>query len=248
MVRLVRNLIKGGFYIKNKKIIVTISLVLSCFALLIYFSNNNSVPTDHVKIALLDSGLSITNYEEVNIISFGKSTSSHADIMLKAILSKIDSNNQKKVTIIDYPVTSYETNISEKKVLRALQMAIEKDVDIINMSFGFKKNIPELKQLIIEAKKKDIKIIAAAGNTYGFYTNYPAKYSSVVSIGSEEKNKIANYSAVEDVDYFLKGYIKNEKNRGTSISTAYFTGISINNLLNGEKKIHDELKEKRDFK
>lgn len=203
----------------------------------IYFNNKNLVVTNHVKIALLDSGLSKKNYSEAIIISSGKSTDAHADVMLKAMLSKIDRNNPKKVTIIDYSVTSSGTNISEKKVLTALQKAIEQDVDIINMSFGFKKDIPELKQLVNQAKKKNIKIIAAAGNTYGFYTSYPAKYTSVISIGSEEKNRIANYSAVEDVDYFLKGNFKHEKNQGTSISTAYFTGILTNNLLNGEKNI-----------
>lgn len=161
------------------------------------------------------------------------------------MLSKIEKNNQKKITIIDYSVTSSGTNVSEQKVLTALQKAIDQDVDIINMSFGFKKDIPELKELINQAKKKNIKIVAAAGNTYGFYTNYPAKYNSVISIGSEEKNKLANYSAVEDVDYFLKGNFKNTKNQGTSISTAYFTGILTNNLLNGKTEYSKEVKEKR---
>lgn len=102
------------------------------------------IVTNQVKIALLDSGLSKKNYSEAILISSEKSTDTHADIMLKAMLSKIDKNNQKKVTIIDYPVTSSGTNISEKKVLIALQKAIEQDVDIINMSFGFKKDIPKL--------------------------------------------------------------------------------------------------------
>jgi len=239
---------KEVFYIKYKRIILVISsIIISFFALLIYFNNKNSIVTNHVKIALLDSGLSKKKYSEVIVISSGKTTDTHADVMLKAMLSKIDKNNQKKVTIIDYPVTSSETNISEKKVLIALQKAIEQDVDIINMSFGFKKDIPELKKLVNQAKKKNIKIIAASGNTYGFYTSYPAKYTSVISIGSEEKNKIANYSAVEDIDYFLKGSFQNEKNHGTSISTAYFTGISTNNLLNGERNYSKEVKEKRNL-
>lgn len=42
-----------------------------------------------------------------------------------------------------------------------MQKAIEQDVDIINMSFGFKKDIPELKQLVNgnekNIKKKSIK-------------------------------------------------------------------------------------------
>lgn len=239
---------KGVFHIKYKIIILVISsLIISFFALLIYFNNKDLVVTNHVKIALLDSGLSKKNSSEAIVISSGKSTDTHADVMLKAMLSKIDKNNQKKVTIFDYPVTSSGTNISEKKVLIALQKAIEQDVDIINMSFGFKKDIPELKKLVNQAKKKNIKIIAASGNTYGFYTSYPAKYNSVISIGSEEKNKIANYSAVEDIDYFLKGSFKNEKNHGTSISTAYFTGISTNNLLNGERNYSKEVKEKRNL-
>lgn len=224
---------------------VIASFIFSLGALLIYFNNKNVVVPNHVKIALLDSGLSKKKYSEVIVESYEKTTDTHADIMLKAILSKIEKNNQKKITIIDYSVTSSGTNVSEQKVLTALQKAIDQDVDIINMSFGFKKDIPELKELINQAKKKNIKIIAAAGNTYGFYTNYPAKYNSVISIGSEEKNKLANYSAVEDVDYFLKGNFKHEKNQGTSISTAYFTGILTNNLLNGKTEYSKEVKEKR---
>lgn len=50
---------KEVFHIKYKRIILVISsLIISFFALLIYFNNKNLVVTNHVKIALLDSGLS----------------------------------------------------------------------------------------------------------------------------------------------------------------------------------------------
>lgn len=136
----------------NRITLVIASFIFSLGTLLIYFNNKNVVVPNHVKIALLDSGLSKKIYSEVIVESYEKTTDTHADIMLKAILSKIEKNNQKKITIIDYSVTSSGTNVSEQKVLTALQKAIDQDVDIINMSFGFKKDIPELKELINQAK------------------------------------------------------------------------------------------------
>lgn len=136
----------------NRITLVIASFIFSLGTLLIYFNNKNVVVPNHVKIALLDSGLSKKKYSEVIVEFYEKTTDTHADIMLKAILSKIEKNNQKKITIIDYSVTSSGTNVSEQKVLTALQKAIDQDVDIINMSFGFKKDIPELKELINQAK------------------------------------------------------------------------------------------------
>lgn len=49
------------------------SLIISFFALLIYFNNKNLVVTNHVKIALLDSGLSKKNYivtKKINKVTY----------------------------------------------------------------------------------------------------------------------------------------------------------------------------------
>lgn len=231
---------------KKRVLFFSFFTTLLIFTGVLLFINTQKIERfKSVKIALLDSGLSHSNYEDVQVITNEKSTSTHASIMLNSMLSEIESTNQKKVTVFDYPVTSSETNISEKKVLNAMDQAIDEGVDIINMSFGFKDDISGLKERINKAKKKNIKIVSAAGNTYGFYTSYPAKYSSVISIGSEENDKIATYSAIEDVDYFVKGTFKNVKNEGTSISAAYFSGALANSLLNGKKISSSLIKEKR---
>lgn len=55
--------------------------------------------TTHVKIALLDSGLS-KKYSVAIIISSGKSIDAQTDVMLKVVLSKIDRNIQKSSDVL----------------------------------------------------------------------------------------------------------------------------------------------------
>ncbi|MBP9798493.1 S8 family serine peptidase, partial [Candidatus Woesebacteria bacterium] len=88
-------------------------------------------------------------------------------------------------------------------IIQMLEYAIDKKVDVINMSFG--RNEPDeiTQNLVKEAYKKGIVLIAAAGNDGNSKANhYPADYNEVVSVSAIEPNdSISDYSHVsENVD------------------------------------------------
>lgn len=84
-------------------------------------------------------------------------------------------------------------------VMEAIQWTIDNDMDIINMSLTTASNVPELEELLKKANELGIIVVAAAGNietidTEGMYVQntsnvlYPARYPSVIAVGSTGKN------------------------------------------------------------
>nr|WP_243881390.1 S8 family serine peptidase [Rummeliibacillus suwonensis] len=203
---------------------------------------------DRVKVAILDSGINPSTFKNknINIIKRHncKVTSIHGSVVLQALLTEAKLKRRQSLTIYDYQVSTFDHNASVDKVISSINDAIANDVDIVNLSLGFNKEQPKLKKTIEKAINRGIIIIAAGGNTYGFYTEYPALYDDVIAIGAQENNKISDYSAVDEIDYFIKGKYKSYT--GTSISTAYATGSVINNMLNNQKLFDSKNFKKRD--
>jgi subtilisin family serine protease len=68
-------------------------------------------------------------------------------------------------------------------IVRGVRWAIENHVDIICMSMSLFRDYPELREALDEAYSNGILIVSAAGNTGGRVT-YPARYDSVIAVGS----------------------------------------------------------------
>ena len=84
-------------------------------------------------------------------------------------------------------------------VLNGIQWAIDQKMDIINLSLTTGQNMPELQAILKKANDLGIVVVAAAGNietidTKGAYIQqnsdvlYPARYSSVIAVGSTDTN------------------------------------------------------------
>lgn len=125
-------------------------------------------------------------------------------------------------------------------VTEGIYYAIEKNVDIINISISFEDEDKEMEEAIQLAKDKNIPVICAAGNNN--VIEYPAQYG--ISVGSiDNKGNISDFSTSkatlyamgEDVEstYLNDSY---EILSGTSMATAKVTGY-----------IAKEIKNKRDI-
>lgn len=125
-------------------------------------------------------------------------------------------------------------------VTEGIYYAIEKNVDIINISISFEDEDKEMEEAIQFAKDKNIPVICAAGNNN--VIDYPAQYG--ISVGSiDNKGNISDFSTSkatlyamgEDVEstYLNDSY---EILSGTSMATAKVTGY-----------IAKEIKNKRDI-
>lgn len=91
-------------------------------------------------------------------------------------------------------------------VLDGLQWAINQKMDIINLSLTTGSNIPELQAMLKKANDLGIIVVAAAGNIESVNANgtfvqeqqdvlYPARYSSVIAVGSTDtNNRLSGFS------------------------------------------------------
>jgi hypothetical protein len=70
------------------------------------------------------------------------------------------------------------------KVIQAIDDAIAKGVDIINMSLGTSSPVSSLEQAVQRALNANILIFASAGNSGKSGYEYPSSYPGVISVGS----------------------------------------------------------------
>ena len=140
---------------------------------------------------------------------------------------------------------------SVSQIVEAIEEAINNNADIILMSIGIDKNKEELYKVIKKAVRKKIFIFSSAGNV-PHKTFYPASYGEVISVGSLNENRIANFSSKADI--YCEGVnivapsFNNlyHKVTGTSFSTAIMCGygiVTINQYIekHGKKPTKNQL-------
>ena len=142
-------------------------------------------------------------------------------------------------------------NISD--VIEGLDWCVQNKVQIINMSFGFKKS-KALEKAVKEVYKRKIVLVAAAGNSGGDNSvMYPARYPEVIAVAaSNSDDKVAWFSsggAEVDVMAPGAGILSTHKNggyktmSGTSMACPHVTAacaliLSKSNLdPNGVKEV-----------
>lgn len=226
--------------------------------------NNSKYETGKkVQIAIVDSGISdhpsITKkiVESYNLIESEDETDylNHGTAIAGIIAAE-----DEKVCGINPNVYLYNVKVLDEKgkgdikdLIEGIEWAINKNVDIINISFGTPNASKDLKNIIDKANEKGIIVVASAGNKYGLNVDYPAKYENVISIGSISKDlKKSIFGAAGKIDFVLPGeniYSINNSNGtqiydGTSFSTAFASGIIAKILSQNEITKNEETYEK----
>jgi subtilisin family serine protease len=87
-------------------------------------------------------------------------------------------------------VDNISGDIFINKVVQAIDDAISRNVDIINISLGTSSNISALEQAIQRAINAGILVFASAGNSGTFGLEYPSSYPGVISVGSVNINRV----------------------------------------------------------
>jgi Subtilase family len=135
-----------------------------------------------------------------------------------------------KIELYCIPVASPRGYVNEKDFTKGLQQAIDLRVDIINMSLGFNKTINSVDSLLIEAYRKNIILVASAGNKGKNSLDFPANSPYVISVGALDSDGVrwefSNYG--NELDFVLPGTsikLGGEFLEGTSFSTAILTGM-----------------------
>ncbi len=208
-----------------------------------------------VKICVIDSGcpvhkdIKLNNTEKISFCDENSCVNDkygHSTI----VSGIIKANNKNSITGVAYnsrllyaKVVNDAGECSFNSVVAAVLWAIVKKVDIIMIALGTQYDYNILHDSIKKAKRNNICIIAAAELDNNSEISYPAKYNQVFSVGSLKRGK--NKDIIEKTDNYVsnKGlyttYLNNKyiKITGTSIATAYYTGLTAKLIEKYKKTI-----------
>ena len=185
----------------------------------INMSNTLGLSGKGVKIALIDTGVDINHPDlknaDISCISIEgvgfKDNSEHGTAMAGIIIGNSTSSEgiqgiapKAELISIDF---SDENSDEPKRLIIAIEKAIQNDVDIINISMGIDEDTQELHEVIKRAYEQGIIIVAAAGNGESGEVLYPAKYSEVISVGAMDKDGSALYRniSMEEITVMAPG-------------------------------------------
>lgn len=227
----------------NKKTITLIIILLLILGVSFKFYSNH----EPIKVAILDTGID-KNEIKSKVVSknFTLDDSSNNDHGTKNA-KIIDKNNN--VIIYDAKVLNKHGIGNVEDTVKAIDWAICNEVNIINMSYGFKKDYTLLQKKVKEAHKKGIIIIAANGNNIFGGKEYPAMYNETIAVGVLTKNNsksIFNSNDVADVYISIskKKNMVNNTSEATATATYKLAEKFNKNLDNKSKKdIIDLIKE-----
>ena len=152
------------------------------------FASNTSIDGDNQVYDDTGHGTHLAGLISAKANSIGIRGISHAiKILPVKIFNKYENPNhplRPKMKMMD-------------RILKGLDYAISKNVDVINLSLGWPSVLdsPKIRALFELAKKKNILIVAAAGNNAHHTTIFPCSYSSVLCVGaSSVDGKTAPFS------------------------------------------------------
>jgi hypothetical protein len=187
-------------------------------------TKKKSIKDKKIKVALIDSGVnynsSVNVKKRINLIEgeeeispLFEDASGHGTSVAGIISGmcedgyKIGVNNN--VELYSIKVLDENKIASIDRIIEAIYMAIDLNVNIINMSFGTNLYSEALKIAIEDASKAGILLVAAAGNRGELdgKVEYPAAFEEVISVGSvNSKGEISRYSSKEGkVDVYAPG-------------------------------------------
>ncbi len=129
------------------------------------------------------------------------------------------------VDLISAKVLNENNETTVERVIQAIDWAIEKDSDIISMSFGMKVDSEKLHRAIRKAHRAGILLVAAAGNDGE--TEYPAAYKEVMSVGAVDSvaRQPKGSAGGKDIEVVAPGEFI--LSRGTFDSMQIFSGTSM---------------------
>jgi len=204
-----------------------------------------------IRVAVLDTGCDLDHPDLKGAIAASKSfipgetvedENNHGTACAGIIGARYDKKGiigiAPKSNIIVGKVLSNRGSGSMQALTNGINWAVEQKADIISMSLGAEADDSDVFKAVHEALAKGVIVVAAAGNSGAYGSNtvgYPARYGSVISIGSHDTNgNVSGFSSRGgDVDFIAPGedIISTGKKgsyvrlSGTSFATPIVAGI-----------------------
>ena len=196
----------------------------------------DKVPKDKVTVAILDTGVDISNEKLTKYIVGGYNA------MEKNALVKDDCGHGTHVSgivvglsgsrIMPVKVLNEEGVGKSADIAIGIRWAVDMDAKVLNLSLGGAKYDRLLEEAVDYAVKRGCVVVCASGNTYGEKKIYPACLKNTISVGAVDKGyNISPYSNRGDgVDVYAIGDVTSygldggyERRCGTSMACAVVT-------------------------
>jgi len=194
----------------------------------------NDVTGKNIKIAVIDSG--IKEHEDLSTVggvSFIDNTIYYDDELGHGTsIAGVIAAQNNEIGIVGaapdselYSVKVIDSIGKLSDLLKGIEWSIENSMDIIVISLGVAEDSPALKSLVDEAYLNGILVIAASGKDGQLY--YPAKYSSVIAVGSvDENNELGSDTGNgEELEFVAPG--ENILSTNTQNDYEVFSGTSM---------------------
>lgn len=195
---------------------------------------------NRIKVAVLDSGMDFS--DEVNV-------KQHVDMVGDGVpvyyedmtghgtsVSSIIADINPYADIYSVRVLNGDNEATLSSVIQGIEWCMENDIDIINMSFGTKKDSEVFHEVLHRAYKEGILLIAAAGNSDTEGVDYPAAYPEVMAVGgTDSMGKKTEESAVgKEIEIVAPGenveaqglFHGRVVTEGTSMAAPHVTGVA----------------------
>ncbi|HET6516854.1 MAG TPA: S8 family serine peptidase [Nitrosopumilaceae archaeon] len=107
-----------------------------------------------------------------------------------------------KASIFAYKVSENGESVSSDLIIKAVNKAIEDEVDIINISLGVNKTNSKIDDVVKKATRNGILVVAAAGNDGPDFETIgsPGKSADAITVGATYNNITASLVATLEVD------------------------------------------------
>ncbi len=211
----------------------------------------------NIRVAVIDSGIAANHRHfqdtdikvnpKANTIKDNKDVQD--DVSHGTHIAGIIASRSENITILPYKVADQQGG-RLSNIIKALNLAIADDADVINMSLGIRGESYALKNLIEKAHKKRIIIIAAAGNFNSSDKFYPAGYDETIAVAATyfngEKTEKSNFGAWVDISapgYRIYSAVPSgyAYKSGTSQSAAFITAAISNQLSQSQSESTESL-------
>ena len=162
----------------------------------------NGLSGEGVKVGVMDTGIS-TEHPDLSYVEGYNFLDGNTDVEDKnghgthvaGILAAGDRVNgmlgvAPKVDLYVAKIMDERGQGRESNIVKSIEWAIEKELDIVNLSVGSERELNSLKRMLEVGTEQGILFVGAAGNTgeeelkEGSIVDYPARYPEVIAVGA----------------------------------------------------------------
>lgn len=185
---------------------------------------------NRIKIGIIDTYP--PDIAQIKTIGNPKTYDDHGVMVSSLIASILHTNGKSDIPIYFFPIAKDDFNVNA--LAKEIEKASNMKIDVLNISLGSFNNDEKLHNVIRDATRKGMIIVASAGNSGSDAYNYPASYPEVISVGalgknlnvlnsSNSNNAVAFYAPGDDI--IIKNSSQTLDFSGTSASTPFVTGL-----------------------